>query len=158
MKNYTAADALQTPVTKVDRQIQVVFDSFAETHPTTASISLGLNDGGFAGWPDDQTMASYDPRVRPWYKAAMEAARGSTVRTGAYYWAPDDMVLVSTVRTINDASGAPVGVVGVDVSLKQLTELVKAIKLGKSGYLMLVEANGNVLVDPANAKKTISSR
>ncbi|MNF48854.1 Methyl-accepting chemotaxis protein PctB [compost metagenome] len=82
----------------------------------------------------------------------MEAARGSTVRTGAYYWAPDDMVLVSTVRTINDASGAPVGVVGVDVSLKQLTELVKAIKLGKSGYLMLVEANGNVLVDPANAK------
>nr|WP_264312533.1 methyl-accepting chemotaxis protein [Pseudomonas putida] len=152
LKNYTAADAPKTPVTKVDRQIQVVFDSFAETHPTTASISLGLNDGGFAGWPDDQTMASYDPRVRPWYKAAMEAARGSTVRTGAYYWAPDDMVLVSTVRTINDASGAPVGVVGVDVSLKQLTELVKAIKLGKSGYLMLVEANGNVLVDPANAK------
>lgn len=39
-----------------------------------------------------------------------------------------------------------------DVSLKQLTELVKNIKLGNSGYLMLVEANGNVLVDPSDAK------
>ena len=77
-------------------------------------------------------MASYDPRVRPWYKTAMAAASGLTVRTGAYYWAPDDMVLVSTVRAFADASGNPVGVVGVDVSLKQLTELVKTIKLGDS--------------------------
>ena len=76
------------------------------------------------------------------------------MRTGAYYWAPDDMVLVSTVRAFADASGNPVGVVGVDVSLKQLTELVKTIKLGDSGYLMMVEANGNVLVDPANAKNS----
>ena len=154
LKNYTAANAEQTPVTEADQRLQAVFDQFAETHPTTASISLGLNDGGFAGWPDDQKMASYDPRVRPWYKTAMAAAPGSTVRTGAYYWAPDDMVLVSTVRAFADASGNPVGVVGVDVSLKQLTELVKTIKLGDSGYLMMVEANGNVLVDPANAKNS----
>ncbi|MFJ2445205.1 methyl-accepting chemotaxis protein [Pseudomonas sp. NPDC087626] len=64
------------------------------------------------------------------------------------------MVLVSTVRAFADASGNPVGVVGVDVSLKQLTELVKTFKLGDSGYLMMVEANGNVLVDPANAKNS----
>nr|GFB50835.1 hypothetical protein [Tanacetum cinerariifolium] len=89
--------------------------------------------------------------VRPWYKAAI-AAPGTTVRTGAYYWAPDDVSLIGTVHTVADASGAVVGVVGLDVSLKQLTELVKNIKLGHSGYLMLVEANGNVLVDPSDAK------
>jgi len=154
LKNYTAANAEQTPVSEADQRLQIIFDRFAETHPTTASISLGLNDGGFAGWPDDPKMASYDPRVRPWYKTAMAAASGLTVRTGAYYWAPDDMVLVSTVRAFADASGNPVGVVGVDVSLKQLTELVKTIKLGDSGYLMMVEANGNVLVDPANPQNS----
>jgi len=154
LKNYTAANAEQTPVTEADQRLQAIFDRFAETHPTTASISLGLKDGGFAGWPDDPKMASYDPRVRPWYKTAVAAAPGSTVRTSAYYWAPDDMVLVSTVRAFADPSGNPVGVVGVDVSLKQLTELVKTIKLGDSGYLMMVEANGNVLVDPANAKNS----
>ncbi|MGF6163197.1 methyl-accepting chemotaxis protein [Pseudomonas sp. 2725] len=154
LKNYTSANAEQTLVTEADQRLQAIFDRFAETHPTTASISLGLNDGGFAGWPDDPKMASYDPRVRPWYKTAMAATPGTTVRTGAYYWAPDDVVLVSTVRAFADASGNPAGVVGVDVSLKQLTELVKTIKLGNSGYLMMVEANGNVLVDPANAKNS----
>ena len=152
LKNYIAEDAAQKPVTEADRQIQLIFDRFAETHPTTASISLGLSDGGFVGWPDDPQMSSYDPRVRPWYQTAMAATPSTTVRTDAYYWAPDDLVLVSTVRAFPDSSGKLVGVVGVDVSLKQLTELVKTIKLGDSGYLMMVEANGNVLVDPANAK------
>ncbi|MGY3305904.1 methyl-accepting chemotaxis protein [Pseudomonas sp. PvR086] len=60
--------------------------------------------------------------------------------------------MIGTVRTISDTDGTPVGVIGLDVSLKQLTELVKNLKLGDSGYLMLVEANGNVLVDPSDAK------
>ncbi len=38
----------------------------------------------------------------------------------------------------------------VSVSLKNLTELVKSIKLGESGYVMLVE-DGTVLVDPRDA-------
>lgn len=67
------------------------------------------------------------------------------------------MVLVSTVRAFADASGNPVGVVGVDVSLKQLTELDKTIRLGESGYLVMVEANGNVLVDAANPKNSFKS-
>ena len=38
----------------------------------------------------------------------------------------------------------------VSVSLKNLTELVKSIKLGESGYVMLIE-DGVVLVDPRDA-------
>ncbi|MCE6982489.1 chemotaxis protein, partial [Pseudomonas frederiksbergensis] len=64
------------------------------------------------------------------------------------YWAGDDAVLVSTVRAVPNQLGNPGGVVSIDVSLKQLTEIVKQIKLGESGYLMLLEDNGNVLVDP----------
>ncbi|CAI8879332.1 methyl-accepting chemotaxis protein [Pseudomonas jessenii] len=151
LKNYSGAEAAQIPFPEINQQLLGIFERFAKSHPTTAYLSLGLNDGGYATWPDDPKMAKYDPRVRPWYKAAM-AAPGATVRTEAYYWAPDDVSLIGTVRTITDSSGTPVGVIGLDVSLKQLTELVKNIKLGKSGYLMLVEANGNVLVDPSNSK------
>jgi methyl-accepting chemotaxis protein len=92
-------------------------------------------------------MASYDPRQRPWYKTA-QANPGKTLRTEAYYWAGDDAVLVSTVRAVNNALGNSGGVVNIDVSLKQLTGIVKQIKLGESGYLMLIENNGTVLVDP----------
>ncbi|AEV62128.1 methyl-accepting chemotaxis protein II [Pseudomonas ogarae] len=151
LKNYSSADAAQAPFPEINQQLLEIFERFAKSHPTTAYLSVGMDDGGYASWPDDPKMAKYDPRVRPWYKAAM-AAPGTTVRTDAYYWAPDDVSLIGTVQTVADASGKLVGVVCLDVSLKQLTELVKNIKLGDSGYLMLVEANGNVLVDPADAK------
>jgi len=151
LKNYSGADAAQIPLPENNKQLLEIFDRFAKSHPTTAYLSLGLADGGYASWPDDPKIANYDPRVRPWYKAAV-AAPGTTVRTDAYYWAPDDVSLIGIVHTVSDAAGKLVGVVGLDVSLKQLTELVKNIKLGDSGYLMLVEANGNVLVDAADAK------
>ncbi len=150
LKSYAGADAAQIPLTAGNQELLAMFDGFAKSHPSTAYLSLGLSDGGYASWPDDTKLNNYDPRQRPWYKAAV-AAPGSTVRTGAYYWAPDDVSLIGTVRTVTDAAGKLLGVVGLDVSLKQLTELVKRIKLGNSGYLMLVEANGNVLVDPSDA-------
>ncbi|MBA1378079.1 methyl-accepting chemotaxis protein [Pseudomonas brassicacearum subsp. neoaurantiaca] len=151
LKNYSSADAAQIPLTENNKQLLAIFDQFAKSHPTTAYLSLGLADGGYASWPDDPKISNYDPRVRPWYKAAI-AAPGTTVKTDAYYWAPDDVSLIGIVHTVTDAAGKQVGVVGLDVSLKQLTELVKNIKLGDSGYLMLVEGSGNVLVDPADAK------
>ncbi|MDU9023466.1 methyl-accepting chemotaxis protein [Pseudomonas corrugata] len=151
LKNYTGADAAQTPLPEINKQLLDIFDRFAKSHPTTAYLSVGLADGGYASWPDDPKISNYDPRVRPWYKAAI-AAPGVTVRTDAYYWAPDDISLIGIVHTVSDAAGKLVGVVGLDVSLKQLTELVKNIKLGESGYLILVEGNGNVLVDASDAK------
>lgn len=151
LKNYSSADAPGTPMPESNLELEAVFDRFANSHPTTAYLSYGRVDGGYAIWPSDPDLKSYDPRVRPWYKTAM-ANPGETLHTKAYYWAPDDAVLIGTVRTVNDARGALAGVVGLDVSLKQLTDLVKQIRIGETGYLMLVEQSGNVLVDPKNAE------
>ena len=52
------------------------------------------------------------------------------------------------MRTIDNKLGTNGGVVSIDVTLKQLTEIVKQIKLGETGYLMLLENTGMVLVDP----------
>ncbi|AEB59630.1 putative methyl-accepting chemotaxis protein [Ectopseudomonas mendocina] len=156
LKNYSSADAASTPLPETNQELESIFDRFAKTHPTTAYLSYGRVDGGYAIWPSDPGLSSYDPRVRPWYKTAMSAP-GKTQRTAAYYWAPDDAVLIGTVRTVNDTQGAIAGVVGLDVSLKQLTDLVKQIKIGQTGYLMLVEGSGNVLVDPQNAANNFKS-
>ncbi|MDD1508734.1 methyl-accepting chemotaxis protein [Pseudomonas sp. CNPSo 3701] len=150
LKNYTAADAAQMPLPASNQALLYGLNQFATSHPTTAYLQVGHQDGGYLVWPDDPKLNSYDPRQRPWYKAAM-ATPGKIVRTPAYYWAPDDVVLMGTVHTVDNAQGQPVGAIGLDVSLKQLTDLVKQIKLGESGYLMLLESSGNVLVDPRDA-------
>jgi len=156
LSNYTNSDASNTPLTPSSKELEVEFGRFAKAHPTTAYLSYGRIDGGYATWPADTTLSKYDPRVRPWYKTAV-ANPGKTVRTAAYYWAPDDAVLIGTVRTVNDEQGALAGVVGLDVSVKQLTDLIKQIRLGETGYLMLVEESGNVLVDPKDASHNFKS-
>ncbi|WP_288376632.1 methyl-accepting chemotaxis protein [uncultured Pseudomonas sp.] len=150
LKKYIAADAAQIPLGEQDKALYDQFTRLAQSHPDYAYVSYGMKDGGYAFWPGDPKMASYDPRTRPWFQAAM-ASPGKTLRTAPYYWAGDDAVLVSTVRTVANQLGSPGGVVNIDVSLKGLTEIVKQIKLGDSGYLILMENNGNVMVDPRDA-------
>ncbi|MCO7609982.1 methyl-accepting chemotaxis protein [Pseudomonas chlororaphis] len=147
LKTWMSADAAKVPEGEQDKRIFDLFAAMAASHPAYAYVSYGVSNGGYVSWPADLKLANYDPRVRPWYKAAL-ASPGKTLRTDAYYWAPDDAVLVSAVRSLANQLGPQGGVVAVDVSLKQLTEIVKQIKLGESGYLMLMENNGTVLVDP----------
>ncbi|KAF0862726.1 HAMP domain-containing protein [Pseudomonas sp. LD120] len=147
LKTWMTADAAKAPEGELDKKIFDMFAAMAASHPAYSYVSYGVSNGGYVSWPADLKLANYDPRVRPWYKTAL-ANPGKTLRTEAYYWASDDAVLVSTVRSLANQLGPQGGVVAVDVSLKQLTEIVKQIKLGESGYLMLMENNGTVLVDP----------
>jgi len=149
LKNYTAADAASQPMPPAAQQVIDAFARYGTTHPAAAILSIGLEDGSYAKWPDDPQLAKYDPRTRPWYKAAM-ASPDKTVRTAAYYYDKDDVALVGTARALLDDSGKAKGVFVVSVSLKNLTELVKSIKLGDSGYVMLIE-DGTVLVVPRDA-------
>ncbi|WP_028696510.1 methyl-accepting chemotaxis protein, partial [Pseudomonas cremoricolorata] len=149
LNKYLTADASNV-LGEQDQRVQRLLDQLGSTHPNYAYMAYALADGGYVGWPAGQKLASYDPRERPWYKLAM-ANPGKVLRTDAYYWAADDAVLISTVRSVTNPLGNPGGVVNIDVSLSGLTEIVKNIKVGDSGYLMLVEHNGNVLVDPRDA-------
>jgi methyl-accepting chemotaxis protein len=147
LKTYMAANAESIPQGEMDKKVFTLLQDLGKSHPSYAYAILGTAAGGYVSWPDDTKLSNYDPRQRPWYKAA-QAKPGKPFRTEAYYWAQDDSTYVSTVRTIDNKLGTNGGVVSIDVTLKQLTEIVKQIKLGESGYLMLLENTGTVLVDP----------
>lgn len=148
LKIHTGDNAPNIPQPESSRPLLESFSRYVKAHPTTTFISLANEaDGGFAAWPVDQGLKNYDPRTRPWYKLAMANA-GKIMRSSAYQW--EDDALICTVRTVHGKSGEVIGVIGVDVSLKQLADFIGRTKLGKSGYLMLIEDTGTVLVDPNN--------
>jgi methyl-accepting chemotaxis protein len=147
LKTYMSANAETIPQGEMDKKVFAFLQDLGNAHPAYAYAIVGTAAGGYVSWPDDPKLNNYDPRQRPWYKAA-QAKPGKPFRTAAYYWAQDDATYVSTVRTIDNKLGSNGGVVSIDVTLKQLTEIVKQIKLGDSGYLMLLENSGTVLVDP----------
>ncbi|GIZ13778.1 methyl-accepting chemotaxis protein [Pseudomonas sp. NCCP-436] len=148
LKRFFNRQLSAQPEGEQDRAVFELFAGLAASHPAYAYVSLGTSEGGYVFWPGDPNLSDYDPRTRPWYQRAM-AEPGRTLRTEAYYWADDDVVLVSTVRSFANALGTQGGVVNIDVSLRQLTDMVRQIRLGESGYLMLMERNGTVLVDPS---------
>ncbi len=147
LKTYMSANAESIPQGEMDKKVFAFLQDLGNAHPAYAYAIVGTAAGGYVSWPDDPKLNNYDPRQRPWYKAA-QAKPGKPLRTAAYYWAQDDATYVSTVRTIDNKLGSNGGVVSIDVTLKQLTEIVKQIKLGETGYLMLLENSGTVLVDP----------
>ena len=149
LKHYLGTDAPSQPLPPSAKEVIEQFSRYGATHPAAAILSIGLEDGSYAKWPDDPQLANYDPRTRPWYKAAM-ASPQKTVRTAAYYYDKDAVALVGTARAMLDDAGKARGVFVVSVSLKNLAELIQSIRLGDSGYVMLVE-DGTVLVDPRDA-------
>ncbi|HWR42161.1 methyl-accepting chemotaxis protein [Sporomusa sp.] len=133
----------------LEGQIYQDYVAFAKAHPGTAYAYMATVHGGYIQWPEGSTMDNYDPRVRPFYKTAIEA-QGKTARTSPYYYPADDMVVISTVKTITDNAGAVIGVQGLDVSLKGMTDIVKNIRIGKSGFIILLDKDGTILADPQN--------
>ncbi|PPV36513.1 methyl-accepting chemotaxis protein [Ectopseudomonas oleovorans] len=126
-------DSEQERVIKLLEQ-KALTSSFAFTY-------LGTESGGFTMRPDEQMPADYDPRSRPWYKDAMAA--GNTTLTEPYMDAATSELII-TVAT----PARPAGVVGGDLNLQTLVDIINALDFDGIGYAFLVSADGKVLVHP----------
>ncbi|TRX74189.1 methyl-accepting chemotaxis protein [Pseudomonas mangiferae] len=102
---------------------------------------LGTQEGVFTMFPASDMPADYDPRTRPWYKDAMSAG-GSTL-TEPYVDAATHG-LVMTIATPADR----LGVVGGDLGLETLVNIINSLDFNGIGYAFLVSADGKVLVHP----------
>ena len=116
---------------------------------TFAFTYLGRSDGEFIVHPRFELPAGYDPRQRPWYKDAINA--GKTTLTEPYLDAATNELII-TAATPAKAGGQSLGVVGGDLSLKVLVDIINALNFDGMGYAFLVSGDGKVLVHPDSSK------
>ncbi len=107
---------------------------------------LGQANGGFTQRPDTQMPAGYDPRQRPWYGAAANA--GQTVLTAPYQGAVGGLMVTIATPVKSKSNGELIGVVGGDVTLDTLVEIINSVDFGGIGHAFLADANGQVIVSP----------
>lgn len=131
----------------VEEVIYNKYMDFGKAHPRLAYVFMGMENGGFIQWPEAKVWAGYDPRIRPWYKVAVEGD-GETVITKPYYYPSGDISIISFAKTIKDSNGRKIGVQGADVSLKELTDIVKNIRIGDKGYIILTDESGTIIAHP----------
>ncbi|MCL8329383.1 methyl-accepting chemotaxis protein McpA [Pseudomonas juntendi] len=107
---------------------------------------LGQANGVFTQRPDAQMPAGYDPRQRPWYAAAANA--GQTVLTPPYQGAVGGLMVTIATPVKSKATGEMIGVVGGDLTLDTLVEIINSVDFGGLGHAFLADANGQVIVSP----------
>ncbi|MBI9107613.1 MAG: HAMP domain-containing protein [Spirochaetales bacterium] len=143
---------VKTPMTPVEnggmeKDIFEYFRVIGDTHPAYDYVTLGLENGGFVMFPVSDRKPGYNPPERGWYKKAMENP-GKPQVTDAFPTSDGKNVVVSTVITVSDFAENIIGVASYDISLKGLTGLVKDVRVGETGYMILVEDSGAILADP----------
>ncbi|MBC3435451.1 methyl-accepting chemotaxis protein [Pseudomonas sp. BW16M2] len=106
------------------------------------TIYLGQPDGTFTVRPDTKMPDGYDPRVRPWYKDGLNA--NGPILTEPYI----DMATNELVISIISTASRSVGVVGGDLALDGLVQIINSLDFGGMGYAFLVNDQGKILVHP----------
>ncbi|HBO4843691.1 TPA: methyl-accepting chemotaxis protein PctA [Pseudomonas aeruginosa] len=116
---------------------------------------LGQQDGVFTMRPDSPMPAGYDPRSRPWYKDAVAA--GGLTLTEPYVDAATQELIITAATPVK-AAGNTLGVVGGDLSLKPLVQIINSLDFSGMGYAFLVSGDGKILVHPDKEQvmKTLS--
>ncbi len=149
VRNYLSTDGNpnQSSPSKVEKSINDIFISMKSTHEDIGFIFYGLSDGGYIEYPGFKPMEVYDPRTRIWYSSALV---NDTVTVSApYLSAVSEELIVSFTKAVKQ-NNETIGIIGISVGLDQLKSSINEISIGKSGYIIVLDHNNNIVVNPVN--------
>lgn len=90
-----------------------------------------------------QETANFPVRERPWYKAALQTDKSIWSPIFTYHAYPE-MVLSASV-VVKDNQGKLLGVLASHLFLKQVSDFLKSIEVGKSGQTFIIERSGLIV-------------
>ena len=100
-----------------------------------------------SGYPIEEAYASgWKATERGWYQLAMTDTNNPGI-TSLYIDQGTGDLCITAVHTIK-RDGAVIGVVGIDMLVNVLQDIVFASTLNDSGYSMLLDSNGDILIHP----------
>lgn len=126
--------------------ILIYLKMLRHANPRFASLYYGTAENTMinaSGW---KMPAGFDLRIRPWYVQA--AGQDRLIYTHAFVNASKDDVIITIARPVHGADNSLLGVVGGDVSLRTMIDMVQEKKIGESGFSFLVDGNGVMVAHP----------
>jgi methyl-accepting chemotaxis protein len=123
------------------------FRQVGDTHKDTVSvISYGTTDGGYLQWPAISRAKDYDSRKRDWFTDSMKDT--GKVRITKPFMTSKGTPTLGIFAVVKGNNGTPLGVLGFNIDLPVVTNMIGGIHLGETGYMMLVDAEGTIVADP----------
>ncbi|WP_442603279.1 methyl-accepting chemotaxis protein [Paenibacillus sp. KN14-4R] len=145
------ADVLEKNIQEKTNNSGVVstMDNLLGSDKHLMSVYFGQTDGKFIANKGTNTPADYDPRKRPFYQSA------SALKPGEYYWSDvyKDAFTGQKIMTLSKPvyeNSKLLGVVGIDLDLGFIADIIKQVKLGQTGFATLLDRNGIFVYHPDN--------
>lgn len=124
------------------------FERYANTHLDTSFVYMGTIYGGFIRWPDGQIVNDFDPRKRDWYINSIKEPDKVVISKPYTLYNDPKFSIISVSTTIKDPNGKISGVLGMDISLDKLSEIISNLSVLNSGYMFLVNNDGTIIAHP----------
>ncbi|MGK7936565.1 MAG: diguanylate cyclase [Xenococcaceae cyanobacterium] len=98
----------------------------------------------------------YDPRLRPWYQAAVE--EGGLVWSPIYLFAdPPVLGITPAIPIYEQHTNQLKGVMAIDLTLVQISEFLRSLKISPSGRAFIIERSGKIVATSTEEPPVILS-
>jgi len=130
--------------------IRVIDESTGDRYHTYTTDEQGNRDRLLS------TDNTFDPRERPWYVTA--ARSGEPAWTEIYPYFSSSDLAISAVRPLYDETGELLGVTNATLSLSQLSNFLRELKVGDSGQTFIIERSGNLVASSTPMRSASSTQ
>ncbi|MBK5242702.1 methyl-accepting chemotaxis protein [Clostridium sp.] len=120
------------------------FEGYAKSHQDMLHVYLGTADNIMYLEPKVDLPATFDPTLTSWYKDAVNND-GKVISTNPYVDTDTKNYVVTFAKTVKDNQGNLVGVLGIDIDLELISNMVQDIKLGNEGYSAILDSTGTII-------------
>ena len=87
-----------------------------------------------------ETSPNFVPQERPWYQVPEKADRPAW--TNIYPWVNPPTLAITLGQPYYDQAGTFQGILATDISIAQLSDFLKTLKIGKTGKSFILERSG----------------
>ena len=87
-------------------------------------------------------VPQYDPRRRPWYKAAVQAGQATWSEIYAFIGEANQGLTITAVKPFYQRSGQLAGVTAVDLYLNDISRFLEQLSISRSGEVFILEPSG----------------
>lgn len=124
------------------------FEQMVKAHSEISVISLGTSDGGYLQYPAIARKTGYDSRTRDWYKDTVKEPDKIVIADP--FLTSKGVPTIGIFTTIRNQDNSLKGVLGFNIDLPVITKMIKDIKIGETGYVILLDSKDTIIAHPKN--------
>ncbi|MEW9501166.1 methyl-accepting chemotaxis protein [Jeotgalibacillus marinus] len=139
-------DKLEEEATDSTQTLEQLLEDYLTLYEDASSIYVAVNNGDLLIVPEADLPADFDARTRDWYINSLENS-GEVQWLEPYLDEATGSYVITASRGI-EANGELLGVIGVDVTLADLTTKLSEAQIGYDGYPFVLSSQGVAIVHP----------